>query len=609
MHGFMGRILKIDLTTQTTAVLIKDQDFYRQYLGGAFLAAKLFEEAVIQGNPLTALDAANPMVFATGPLAGARVCGSTRVNVVALSPETPGIFASQAGGEFGPDMKRAGFDALVITGAAARPVYLDIHNAQVTFRDAAALWGLDRYQAFERLKTACDGKAAIATIGPAGENRVRHANIMFEPDHYAGRGGLGAVMGAKNLKAVCIGGDREVHFADAATVRTINQSGGKTFAGALARNPNGFLGVLRTYGTFGLMALNQDIGNLPVNNFNRAQLDDGDYEAAIQHDAIEATAVGRRNPCKGCYLGCKKKSSADADHAGLAEYESMAMLGPNLGLTDLNQMMAASELCNRLGLDTISTGALIAYVMDGFAHGDLDEAELGFAIRFGEGHKVGELIRMIALREGKLGRLLADGIAACQAALGPGTAHHGRFARGMGLPAHLPRAKPGIGFGYLHGPNPGDHMKAEHDWIAASPDDLKAFKIEATSDPQALDRVKVEVYRATQIYYAAMDALSLCMFIFGPGNILSGAEIVALVNAATGCDYTFDDLMQIGERAVQLQRRLYVAFGGRDEDLPSFMQTPIPEGPTGGNRIAPDDFADARRHYYRLWGWDAGEGS
>ncbi|MGD8241362.1 MAG: aldehyde ferredoxin oxidoreductase C-terminal domain-containing protein [Desulfobacterales bacterium] len=609
MHGFMGRILSVDLTTQTTAVLIKGQDFYRQYLGGAFLAAKLFEEAVTQGNPSTALDAANPIVFATGPLAGARVCGSTRVNVVALSPETPGIFTSQAGGEFGPDMKRAGFDALVITGAAAQPVYLDIHNARVTFRDAAALWGLDRYQAFDRLKTARDGKAAIATIGPAGENRVRHANIMFEPDHYAGRGGLGAVMGAKNLKAVCIGGDQEVRFADAAAVRTINQSGGKTFAGAYARNPNGFLGVLRTYGTFGLMALNQDIGNLPVNNFNRAQLDDADFEAAIQHAAIEETAVGRRNPCKGCYLGCKKKSAADADHAGLAEYESMAMLGPNLGLSDLNQMMAASELCNRLGLDTISTGALIAYVMDGFAHGDLDENELGFGIRFGEGDKVGELIRMIALRKGKLGRLLADGIAACQEALGPDTARHRRFARGIGLPAHLPRAKPGIGFGYLHGPNPGDHMKAEHDWIAASPGDLKAFMIDATSEPQALDRIKVEVYRATQIYYAAMDALSLCMFIFGPGNILSYEQIVALVNAATGCDYTFDDLMQIGERAVQLQRRLYVAFGGRDEDLPPFMETPIPAGPTGGNRIAGEDFADAREHYYRLWGWDAGDQS
>jgi len=212
---------------------------------------------------------------------------------------------------------------------------------------------------------------------------------------------------------------------------------------------------------------------------------------------------------------------------------------------------------------------------------------------------------MMAHREGKLGNLLADGVTACRRALGKTAERHLRFARGMGLPAHLPRVKPGIGFGYLHGPNPGDHMKAEHDWIASSPNDLKPFKIAVTSDVYALDRAKVEIYRATQIYCAAMDSLSVCLFIFGPGNILSCDDIVGLVNAATGFDYTFDDLMQVGERSIQLQRRLYLDFGGVDEDLPPFMETEIPDGPTRGNKIDRRDFAAAREHYYRLWGWDA----
>ena len=147
-------------------------------------------------------------------------------------------------------------------------------------------------------------------------------------------------------------------------------------------------------------------------------------------------------------------------------------------------------------------------------------------------------------------------------------------------------------------------MKAEHDWIASSPDDLKAFNITATSDAFALDRVKVEVYRATQIYYAAMDSLSLCMFIFGPGNILSYDAIVKMVNAATGFDYTFEDLMQIGEQAIQLQRKLYCDFGGTDEDLLPYIETPIPKGPSGGNRISREDFAAARDYYYKRWGWD-----
>jgi len=605
MFGFTGRILTIDLSSQTTKVVEKGDAFYKAYLGGAFLAAKLFQDYMAPGGDPSPFAPATPIVFATGPLAGARVCGSTRVNVVSLSPECGGIFTSQGGGEFGPDIKRAGFDALVITGAAKAPVVLDIANDQVVFQDASSLWGLDRRKVFDLLDAKRAGKASIASIGPAGEHRVRHANIMFEPDHYAGRGGLGAVMGAKNLKAICIGGDRPVVFQDDAAVKTINKTGATTFTRSFTKNPNSFLGVLRTYGTFGLLLLNQDVGNLPVRNFNRAQFDEEDFQAAVAHDQIGPSVVGRRNPCKGCYLGCKKTSAAEPDHTALAEYESMALLGANLGLKDLAPAMAASELCNLLGMDTISTGALIAYVMDGFEHGDLDEEALGFAIRFGEGDKVCELIRMMAHREGKLGNLLADGVMACRRELGKTTERHLRFARGMGLPAHLPRVKPGIGFGYLHGPNPGDHMKAEHDWIASSPDDLKPFKIEVTSDVYALDRAKVEIYRATQIYYAAMDSLSVCMFIFGPGNILSYDDIVKLVNAATGLDYTFEDLMQVGERAIQLQRRLYLEFGGADEDLPSFMEAAIPDGPTKGRKIDRRDFAAAREHYYKLWGWDA----
>ncbi len=603
MHGFWGRILAVDLGRQRVQVIAQDRHFYRRYLGGAFLAAKLFEEAVMGGPPPLPLAPGNPLVFATGPLAGGRVCGSTRVNVVSRSPETPGIFTSQGGGEFGPDLKRAGYDALVITGASAAPVILKIHNDQVVFEDAAHLWGRDRYAVFEILHRELGGRGSIASIGPAGENQVRHANIMFEPDHYAGRGGMGAVMGAKKLKAICVGGDRTVVYKDEAAVKALNRVGATTFRKAFERNPHSFLGVLRTYGTFGLLTLNQDIGNLPVKNFSQARMDDANFEAEVAHDRIGAVRVGRRNPCKGCYLGCKKMAAGAAGRTPLAEYESMALLGPNLGLKALTPGLEATELCNRLGLDTISTGTLIAYLMDGFEHGDLDAEALDFEIRFGQANKVVELIRMMARREGRIGNLLADGIAACRQAQGPKADRHLRFAGGMGLPAHMPRVKPGIGFGYLHGPNPGDHMKAEHDWIAASPGDLKMFGLSATSAPSALDRAKVEVYRTTQIYYAAMDALSLCLFVFGPGNILSGDDIVALVNAATGFDLTFEDLMQIGARAVQLQRRLYQACGGADAELPAFVQTPLPDGPSGGNRIDRKDFEKARAHYYRLWGW------
>ena len=604
MYGFTGKILAIDLTERSSKVLKKSEAFYKQYLGGSFLAAKLFEEAVQGVKGLQPFAATNAIVFATGPLAGARICGSTRVNVVALSPETTGIYTTQGGGEFGPDMKRAGFDALVITGQSAQPIYLDIHNDQVAFEDAGLLWGQDRLSVYNRLTAEKTRNATIASIGPAGENRVCHANIMFEPDHYAGRGGLGAVMGAKRLKAIRIGGDRKVVFKDGQTVKAVNQAGGKAFLGNFERNPGGFLGVLRNYGTFGLLARCQDGGNLPVTNFNRACLENKEAVAGFQHARIAETMVGKRNPCKGCYLGCKKTSRFNAEHTALPEYESIAMLGPNLGLKDIAGGLEAVELCNLLGMDTISTGAMLSFLMDCFENGDLDEKDLGFSIRFGDGEKACELIRMIALREGKAGQLLADGIDHASASLGPDTARHLRFSKGLGLPAHLPRVKPGIGFGYLHGPNPADHMKAEHDWIASSPDDLQRLNISVTSEPFALDAQKVEIYRATQIYYSAMDCMSVCMFIFGPGNILAFADIVKMVNAATGFDYTFEDLMQIGKNAIDLQRKLYVDFGGTDEDLLPYMEQEIPAGPTQGNKISKEDFLAARRHYYAIWGWD-----
>ena len=608
MHAFTGKILFVDLSRKAVKVQERDASFYKKHLGGSFLAARLLEETIEVVDRKAAFAAGNPLVFATGPLAGARVCGSTRVNVLSLSPEASGIFTSQGGGDFGPDMKRAGFDALVICGESPTPVVLDILNDTVNFVDAADFWGKDRMIVHGQLAAGSKGKTSIASIGPAGENLVRHANIMFEPDHYAGRGGLGAVMGAKKLKAIRIGGNRVVDFKDSETVKAVNKGGAKGFSESFAKNPQSFLGVLKNYGTYGLMMLCQNIGNLPVNNFRQGWMDDKAFDEAIAHETIGKTDVGKLNPCKWCYLGCKKKASPDSGYAALAEYESMAMLGANLGLTDLRQAMEANETCNRLGLDTISTGALISYLMDGFENGDLDEDAIGFSIRFGEADKVYALIRMMAHREGRIGQLLADGIDSCCRALGKATERHRRFAGGLGIPAHLPRAKPGIGFGYLHGPNPGDHMKAEHDWIASSPDDLNAFNVKVTSEPLALDAAKVDIFRATQIYYSLVDCLSLCLFIFGPGNIYAFDDIVKMINAATGFDYTFDDLMQIGEAAIQLQRKLYIVFGGKDDDMPAFMEQEIPEGPTKGNRISRKDFAAARQHYYKIWNWDVSSG-
>ncbi len=599
MYGFTGKILVVDVGEKTFMVLEKDAAFYRKYTGGALLCAALFAGHTAGKAHLTPFSTENPLVFATGPMAGGKVCGATRVNLMSLAPESTGIYLSQAGGEFGPALKRAGFDALVVSGRSEQPVVVVIENESVSFKEATPWWGTDRISARSAMIDEFGEDFCLAVIGPAGENRAVQANIMFEPEHYAGRGGLGAVMGDKKIKAIAVRGNREAQFRDPQAVKSVNQAGGRALAQKIKKNPGSFMGVLRHLGTFGLLSMNQKSGNLPTRNFTAGSPKHPETLAWLSPQTAADAYVGRINPCRSCFVACKKGFKADPAYSSLAEYESVATLGPNLGLEDdFDAGLAACELCNRLGMDTISTGNMIAWLMQGFESGAITEKETGFAMGFGEGKKAIALITDMAYRKTDLGSLLADGIEAAIGHFGPHTRAFSRFVRGIGMPAHMPGKKPGIGFGYFHGPNPNDHMKAEHDWIASDPESLNALGVSVTSAPDALDSAKVDVYRATQFYYAAMDALSLCLFVFAPGNVYCIEEILQLVNAATGFELDFTSLMEIGERTVQLQRKLYLDFGGEDEPCASFGKD------DAGSAVTRAEFEAARRHYYNIMGWD-----
>ena len=381
MHGFVGKILLVNLSEKRFEILTRDEAYYKKYLGGSFLAARLFEEQTQRQPNLTPFSEQNPIVFATGPLAGASVCGVTRVNILSLSPETPGIFTSQAGGEFGPDMKRAGYDALIITGKSDHPTWLTIDGESVLFEDAGKWWGKDRVTTYQQISKKMDKKRSIATIGPAGENRVTTANIMFEPEHYAGRGGLGAVLGAKKVKAICIGGNQKPVFKNPDQVMDVNKAGAQRFKQSFESNPSGFLGVLRQYGTLGLLALNQNAGNIPVKNFNQSYIEDQNAQQEMTHLNISEKFVGKMTPCRGCYVACKKQSKANSEYTALAEYENIALLGPNLGITSLSEALRLCELCNRLGMDTITVGNQIAFLMDCYENGAIDVDRFSFSIR------------------------------------------------------------------------------------------------------------------------------------------------------------------------------------------------------------------------------------
>jgi len=362
----------------------------------------------------------------------------------------------------------------------------------------------------------------IFSIGPAGENMVRHANIIFEQDHYAGRGGLGAVLGSKHVKSVAVRGDKKIEFKNPGIIKEINTRARKDFSKSVKELPDSFMGILRRLGTFGLVEQNLSAGNLPTRNFFCGGPDGPEVPEILSRKYAEKEFVGKVNPCRHCYVACKKHHKSKPEYTSLAEYESVAILGSNIGLeNDMEKCLEACELCNRLGLDTISTGNIIAWLMECYEKGVKFEKDFDYSISFGEGDKAIELINDIAFRKTELGNILANGIDNAVEAFGPETKNHHRFVKGVGMPAHMPRIKPGVGFAYFHGPNPNDHMKTEHDWIASDPDTLKAFGLETGSAAEALDNGKVEVSRITQIYFAAMDALSMCLFVFGPGNIYS----------------------------------------------------------------------------------------
>jgi aldehyde:ferredoxin oxidoreductase len=605
MYGFQGKILVVDVSRNKASILEKSETYYKKYIGGALLCAALYEELTEGIESLDAFSPENPIIFATGPLAGQKVCGATRVNVMSMAPETTGIYLSQAGGDFGPALKRAGFDALAVTGTSGKPVLLCIDNDHVEFMNAEAFWGEDRLTAYKHITEEIGTDYCIASIGPAGENRVRQANIMFEPDHYAGRGGLGAVMGAKNIKAIAVKGEQKTVFKNQDIIEQINKSGGKRFITAVKNSPGSFMGILRNLGTIGLLEVNQKAGNLPTRNFRSGYPASDNASYVFSQKNAAENYVGKKAPCKNCYVACKKRSKANTEYSALAEYESIATLGPNIGMEDdIDSALEASELCNRLGLDTISTGNIIAWMMDCFENKILSEKDISDSIAFGDGQKAMDLIKSMAYRRTELGNLLADGIERAAEQFSSKTKPFLRFAKGVGMPAHMPRKKPGVGFGYLHGPNAGDHMKLEHDWIASDAESLAAFQLNIQSDADSLDQQKIEIARTTQVYYAAIDTLSLCMFIFGPGNVYSFEEITDMLNGATGFSLTFPELMEIGERAIQLQRKLFLRFGGTDEEFLSFLADEIPEGPSKGAHIKETDFLKARQHYYTVMGWD-----
>jgi len=572
MNGWMGRALEVDLTSAACELVETSESLRLLYVGGRGFGVRIVADRVAAGaDPLSP---GNLLVFAPGPLTGTRTPTSGRHAVVSKSPLTGTIFDCNAGGDFGVAMKSAGLDYIAITGRAPSPVVLAIDGEQASLEPANDLWGANRSQVLEALSgrgsVACIGKAGEPPLAggapPGGRPTALIAAIMHGRGSAAGRGGLGAVMGSKLLKAIVVRGERKPTVADeAAFARRLAD-----LSRLLIASPVSSKGLAQ-YGTAALVNLINYMRVMPTSNFRRAYFEPAD---AISGETIAQTYNPRRTPCAACPIGCKRESGGRQ----APEYETLAMFGPDNDNADLETIFEANRLCNEYGLDTISAGAALA------CHAELEGKRLG-------GQEMLDLVRQMGEGEG-VGVELAQGTARYAAARdNPDAAMQ---VKGLELPGYDPRGALGMALGYATSNRGACHLRA----YMVGPEIL--------GKPKLIDRTswhaKSWLVALAQNIFTAVDALVVCKFaLFSVGE----EELANLLSAVTGVDYPSESLLRVGERIWNLERlfNLREGFGAGDDTLPLRFFTEDSDERT--RHIDRAEFQRVRAEYYDFRGWDA----
>ena len=598
--GYNGKILRVNLSNRSISFEEIRESFCRKYLGGAgFIAYYLLKELPKGVNPL---GPDNKLVFAAGPLTGIKLSGCARHCVGAKSPLTNTIAKAEAGEFWGSELKFAGFDAVIVEGKADKPVYLSIIDGQAAINDAEHLWGKNTKETQEIIRAELkDARVRVALIGPGGENLVKYACIMHGLFDAAGRGGLGAVMGSKNLKAIAVRGHQPLQIAAPERVKELRDW--------LTANKER-IKMFQDFGSGAFMAPYEASGNLPVRNFRDGLFPNA---AAIEGKTIKDTIRVGMDGCFACVVRCKKAVKIDAPYPvdpeyGGPEYETLASLGSNCGIDDLKAICRGNELCNAYSLDTISTGLSISFAMECFEKGILTTADTGgLDVRFGNAEAMLKLIELIARREG-IGDLLAEGTAIAAQKIGKGAQAYAMQVKGLELGLHEPRLKTGLGLGYMVSPIGADHCMNLHDTLFAKDPqmkDLHSLGLLEGVPAEDIGPKKVTLFRAMQFLRLLGDSLPVCMIL--PYNYQQLADLTA---AVTGWDTDIPELIRTADRILTMMRLFNIreGFSAADDKLPARFFQPKTDGFLSQTKLDPAQFEKAKRYYYSLMGWDAQTG-
>lgn len=569
-----AEILRVSLTKGTISREPISSDLYSEYLGGRGLGVKLlYDNLAPKTDPLSP---ENWLIFAVGPLTATTVPTAGRFVVVTKSPLTGTVFDSHAGGYLGAQLRRAGFAAVVFDGASSLPVYLWINNDKVELRDASKVWGKNVEETTDQLLEETDSKAQVACIGPAGENRINLAAIMTDKHRAAGRGGVGAVMGSKNLKAVVARGTMQVGVNDPDRLREAVKR-----ARRLIKKNSVTDKSLPIYGTPVLVNVTNEFGMLPTYNFQEGTFNDA---VGVSGEKLLERLSVRTYNCFGCPIGCGRISRAEGREVGGPEYETIWAFGPQCGINDLEWIAAVNHHCNLLGIDTISAGSTIGCAME-----LVQKGKLNAPLQFGSTEGLIELIQDVAHARG-LGAELGEGSRAFASRYGvPELAMH---VKGLEIPAYDPRGAQGHALGYGTSNRGGCHLRS----YLIGPEIL--------GSPVRVDRDRPEGKADLVILYqnlsAAMDSMVLCRFTNFAWTVDDYAEMLA---AATGLSTDGRDILKIGERIWNLERLFNNREGltAKDDHLPPRFLSPLPEGNSRDRVVHMNEML---AEYYRLRNWD-----
>jgi len=590
MFGYHGRFLDVDLSNGNVGTLELEEDLLKKFIGGASLAARPIYDQVKPGMDPLAPD--SPLVFATGPFTGTTIPMVSRSAVCGISPLT-GIWGeATTGGVFPFRLKESGYDGILVTGKADRPVYLWIKDGVAEIRDAAHLRGKDTYETQKVLKEELkESGLSVTCIGPAGENLVKYACIINDQGRAAGRCGLGALMGSKNLKAIAVSGKLRPDVAGKDKLAELTRQARDT----IAKN---FMSVaFREYGTMMYMDLGMFLGDVPARYFSSSVFP----AKNVTGEALRQAYTVGNYACHGCPVGCGrtlKHVSKDLDEIDGPEYETAVAFGPLCMNYDLESIVMANHLCNAYGIDTISAGVSIAYAMHLFEQGILSEDRAGMKIEWGDGKAVVRLVEMIINRQG-IGELLGKGTRSIAEELGAdplGAAH----VKGLEMPLHDARAFTGMAISYATGPRGACHLKGDYynvDLGSGVPE------LGIVAGDRLQSEAKAEMAAKFQDFKDIFDSLLLCKF--AP---LTLTQIAEMLSNVTGWEYSPADLHTAAERSVNIKRAISNRLGVTREDdrLPDINLAALKEGSTANK--SPDMDLMLRDYYdYRKWDWDTGK--